>query len=74
MIFSTKQRRNFTVVDDPRIKPLHEDEEDLEGDVHEEIPYETERFSRGHMPESIFSPNSLRSQKHERNQVWSREL
>ena len=65
------------MVADPRTKPPYEEEEDdLEGDVHEEIPYETERRVRtwGHAPESLYSPDSPRWQRRERNQFWSRVL
>jgi len=67
------------VVADPRTKPQQDDDfEDLEGDVHEEIPYETERFSRtgvhAHAPEWVYAPESARAQRRERNQFWSRVL
>ncbi len=71
------------MVADPRTKPQQDDDfEDLEGDVHEEIPYETERLSRvrahagihAHAPEWTYAPESARAQRRERNQFWSRVL
>lgn len=65
---------------DPKTKPHYDD--DLEGDVHEEMPYEIERVTHTrkwggiHMnaPEWANSPDSARGQRHERNQFWSRML
>lgn len=67
------------MVADPRTKPhnpYEDDADDLEGDVHEEVPYETERFLRpcGHAPEWMHSADSPRQQRRERNQFWSNVL
>lgn len=66
---------------DPKTKPQYDDD-DLEGDVHEEMPYEIERVTHTrkwggiHMnaPEWANSPDSARGQRQERNQFWSRML
>jgi hypothetical protein len=70
------------VVADPKTKPEEDEFEDLEGDVHEEVPYETERLTRirahagvhAHTPEWAYAPESARAQRRERNQFWSRVL
>ena len=71
------------MVADPRTKPYEDEEfEDLEGDVHEEVPYETERLTRtrahagvhAHAPDHADAHMGARAQRRERNQFWSRIL
>ena len=70
------------MVADPRTKPPYDDEEDLEGDVHEEVPYETERLSRtrpyagvhAHTPDCADAHMTTRAQARARNQFWSMVL
>lgn len=41
----SKQGRSSTVAADPRTRPQEDDFDDDMGDVHEEIPYQTERLT-----------------------------
>lgn len=69
------------MVADPRTRP-HQDEDfdDDMGDVHEEIPYHTERSSRTDAwaaaltPEWAHGHGSAREDRRRRNQLWANEL